>query len=78
MIFLSLIDRKVASASAHFIVGYQKFLSPYLIEILKKNHLRIIAYTVNNETRIEQLTQWGVTGIITDEPELMWKVLRKL
>jgi len=30
VIFLSLIDRKVASASAYFVVGYQKFLSPYL------------------------------------------------
>jgi glycerophosphoryl diester phosphodiesterase len=24
------------------------------------------------------LIQWGVTGIISDEPELVWKVIRKL
>ncbi|MBG56192.1 MAG: hypothetical protein CL935_03565 [Deltaproteobacteria bacterium] len=56
----------------------EKFLTPSLIEILKKNQFRTIAYTINNENRIEELTQWGVTGIITDDPEIMWKVLRKL
>ena len=56
----------------------ERFLTPSLIEILKANHFRIIAYTINNEKRIEQLIQWGITGVITDEPEIMWKVLRKL
>ena len=56
----------------------EKFLTPSLIKILKASSFRTIAYTINNEKRIEQLTKWGVTGIITDEPELMWEVLRKL
>ena len=56
----------------------ERFLTPSLIGTLKTNHIRTMAYTINNEKRIEQLSQWGITGIITDEPEIMWKVLRKL
>ncbi len=56
----------------------ERFVTPSLIEILKANRFRTIAYTINDENRIEQLAQWRVTGVITDEPELMWKVLRKL
>ena len=56
----------------------ERFLTPSLIEILNQNHFRIITYTINDKNRIEQLAQWGVTGIITDEPEITRKVLRKL
>ena len=55
----------------------ERFLTPSIVEFLNANHLRTIAYTINNEKRIEHLVKWGVTGIITDEPELAWKVLRK-
>ena len=55
----------------------ERFLTPSLIKILKASSFRTIAYTINDEKRIEQLAKWGVTGIITDEPELAWKVLRK-
>ena len=55
----------------------ERFLTPSIVEFLNANHLRTIAYTINNEKRIEHLVKWGVTGIITDEPELAWKVLSK-
>ena len=55
----------------------ERFLTTSIVEFLKANHLRTIAYTINNEKRIEHLIKWGVNGIITDEPELAWKVLRK-
>jgi len=45
---------------------------------LKADGFRIFPYTINKEKRMEQLIQWGVTGIISDEPELVWKVIRKL
>jgi len=56
----------------------EKFLNYSLIKILKENSFRTVAYTINDEKRIEQLAEWGVTGIITDDPELMRMVLRKL
>ncbi len=55
----------------------ERFLTTSTVEFLNANHLRTIAYTINNEKRIEHLIKWGVNGIITDEPELAWKVLRK-
>ena len=56
----------------------ERLLTPSLIGILKSNHFRTIPYTINNEKRIEQLAKWGISGVITDEPEIMWEVLRKL
>jgi len=56
----------------------ERFLTPSFIKTLNANSFRTIAYTINDEKRIAQLAKWGVTGIITDEPELMWKVLRQL
>ena len=56
----------------------ERFLTPSLIKILKASRFRTIAYTINDKKRIEQLAKWEVTGIITDEPEVMWEVLRKL
>ena len=45
---------------------------------MKTDGFRIFPYTINKEKRMEQLIQWGVTGIISDEPELVWEVIRKL
>ena len=56
----------------------ENFVTPSLIETLKTDGFRIFPYTINKEKRMEQLIQWGVTGIISDEPELVWKVIRKL
>ena len=56
----------------------ERLLTPSLIGILNSNHFRTIPYTINNEKRIEQLAKWGISGVITDEPEIMWEVLRKL
>ena len=49
-----------------------------LIEIMKAGGFRIFPYTINDEKRMEQLIKWGATGIISDEPELLWKVIRNL
>lgn len=56
----------------------ENLVTPSLIESLKTNGIKTIPYTINDENRIEQLIDWGVTGIITDEPERMWKVIKNL
>ena len=75
-------DQKVLnickSSEAYSFHPDERFLTPSLIEILNKNRFKTFPYTINNEKRFEQLAKWGVTGIITDEPEIMRKVLRKL
>jgi len=48
-----------------------------LIQTLKADGLRIFPYTINDEKRMEQLIKWGVSGIISDEPERLWKVIRE-
>ena len=56
----------------------ENHVTPSLIEIMKAGGFRIFPYTINDEKRMEQLIKWGATGIISDEPELLWKVIRKL
>ena len=56
----------------------ENLVTPSLIEILKAGGFRVIPYTINDEKRMEQLIKWGVTGIISDEPELLRKVICKL
>ncbi|MBS1255663.1 MAG: Glycerophosphodiester phosphodiesterase [Deltaproteobacteria bacterium] len=51
-------------------------VTPSLIKKLKANGIKTIPYTINDEKRMKQLIDWGITGIITNEPERMWKVLR--
>ena len=53
-------------------------VTPSLIQHLKSGGVRIFPYTINDEKRMEQLITWGVSGIISDEPELLWKVIRRL
>ena len=49
-----------------------------LVQLLKTEGFRIFPYTINTEKRMEQLIELGVSGIITDEPEILWKVIRNL
>ena len=56
----------------------ESLVTPELIQLLLTEGLRIFPYTVNAEKRMEQLINWGVSGIICDEPELLWKVIRRL
>jgi len=56
----------------------ENFVTPSLIEIMKAGGFRIFPYTINDEKRMEQLINWGVTGIISDEPKLLSKVVHKM
>ena len=49
-----------------------------LIQMLKADGYQIFPYTINDEKRMEQLIRWGVSGIISDEPERLVKVIRRL
>lgn len=42
-------------------------ISPALVERLQKEGLRVLAYTVNDADDAQQLLEWGIDGIITDE-----------
>ena len=53
-------------------------VTPKLIQLLQTEGVRILPYTINTEKRMEQFIKWGVSGIISDEPELLWKVIRRM
>ena len=74
-------DFAVALCQRHQAYSYhpdESQVTPELIQLLQTEGLRIFPYTVNAEKRMEQLIKWGVNGIISDEPELLWKVIRRL
>ena len=48
------------------------------IQELNEYGFKIFPYTVNDEERMEELIRMGVHGIISDEPELLWKVIKKI
>ena len=49
----------------------ERNLNPKLTEILNKEGIVLLAYTVNNEDRMRELVEWGVSGIFTDDPGRM-------
>ena len=55
----------------------ESWVTATLIDELKSFGFRIFPYTINDELRMEQLIQMGVHGIISDEPEKLWKVIKK-
>ncbi len=53
----------------------ERRLTEPLLSRLKKNRIRVFAYTVNDVKRMDELIRWGVTGIITNEPAQMQQLL---
>ena len=50
-------------------------LNEKLIQKLKAAGVEIWSWTVNCEKRAKELAEWGVRGIITDDPRKMTKIL---
>jgi glycerophosphoryl diester phosphodiesterase len=74
-------DFAVALCQHHKAYSYHPnecLVTPELIQLLQAKGFRIFPYTINDEKRMEKLIKLGVSGIISDEPELLWKVIRRL
>mgnify|MGYP006232778821 FL=1 len=54
-----------------------KVLSKKVIKNAKKKGLLVHVWTINDEKTIYELIDMGVNGIVTDEPELLMKILNK-
>jgi glycerophosphoryl diester phosphodiesterase len=52
-------------------------LKPYIVEEIKKNGLKINAYTVNEEEYMEMMIAMGIDGIITNYPNILNRLLKK-
>ena len=49
---------------------YDPVITPRLIEALGEINIEVIAWTVDDATRIEQLVEMGVAGICSNDPRL--------
>lgn len=47
------------------------FLSQRWINLIKKQNLRIAAYTINERDRALQLFDWGIDSVFSDDPQLL-------
>ncbi|WP_110112213.1 glycerophosphodiester phosphodiesterase [Bacillus sp. CGMCC 1.16541] len=50
-------------------------LNPTYIQRLREHHFDIHPYTVNEEKDMEKLIRWGVTGMFTNTPDVLYRVL---
>lgn len=48
-----------------------QFISDRWVHELKKQKLHIAAYTVNDPDRAQQLFDWGIDSVLTDDPRLL-------
>lgn len=58
--------------------GLRRVLSPCLIEAAHRLRLEVHVWTVNQPLQIARLIDWGVDGIMTDDPELALKAIEAL
>jgi glycerophosphoryl diester phosphodiesterase len=51
------------------------FVRPPLIDDIHKHGKRIITWTVNSPRQIRQFSNWGVDGLISDDPQLLCQTI---
>ncbi|MDP4263219.1 MAG: FISUMP domain-containing protein [Bacteroidota bacterium] len=68
--FFANID-KINSLSLDGVSLRYSIIDSSVVSIVKKHHLKLFAYTVNDEKEMVRLVQSGVAGITTDRPDLL-------
>lgn len=59
-------------------VGFHRlYINPFALEIAKRAHLFVYAYTVNRPQSALKLAQKGIDGIVTDRPDIVLKDFTK-
>jgi len=74
-------DRKTQLARwpklpAEYLILEQKLLNRLLVDELHAARRKVFVWTVNTPARMRRLADWGVDGIISDDPELLVQTLR--
>jgi glycerophosphoryl diester phosphodiesterase len=59
-----------------YLIPNRKLLTPDLIGEVKGRGRRIVVWTVNDPAEMQRFAEWGVDGIISDDPELLVKTFR--
>ena len=51
----------------------KRHIDQLLLQGLKESGIPVFCYTVNDPIRMKELSGWGITGIFSDDPELLRK-----
>ena len=51
----------------------KRHIDQLLLQGLKESGIPVLCYTVNDPARMRELSEWGITGIISEDPELLRK-----
>ena len=65
-------EAKKAGAS---VVGWNKLVSREAVLQAHQEGLKVWIYTINDIPQATELLAWGVDGIITDNPSLIWRAI---
>lgn len=57
--------------------GAHRVLTPALIEAAHARNLAVHVWTVDDESEMRRLLEWGVDGIVTDRPDRLARVLHR-
>jgi len=71
-------DRKEAlfhwrELSIQVVLPHNSLVRPELVTVVHRRSMQLITWTVNEPDRMRQLADWGVDGIISDDPKLLYQ-----
>jgi glycerophosphoryl diester phosphodiesterase len=55
---------------------HESFVRPSLVEVAHARGLQIMTWTVNDTRRMRELAEWGIDGIISDDPRLLYQTFQ--
>jgi glycerophosphoryl diester phosphodiesterase len=55
---------------------HESFVRPALVEVAHARGLHIMTWTVNDANRMRELAGWGIDGIISDDPQLLYQTFQ--
>lgn len=61
-----------------YVIPHKNLVQPVLIEEWKGAQRKVLVWTVNEPARMRRFRNWGVDGIISDDPALLAKTLANL
>ena len=53
----------------------EKHVDQKLLREMQESGIPLLCYTVNDPVRMKELSEWGLTGIISDDPGLLKKTI---
>jgi glycerophosphoryl diester phosphodiesterase len=59
----------------NYLIPHYDLLDPELVRKVKGAGKKIIVWTVNDVVAMQQFAEWGVNGIISDDPKLLFQTL---